>query len=354
MAKITVIKKATVNAKAINPHAKPAKDPLTSSKGSTYGELPACTACPLNTCVSAQLFPDIHAQDDAEKKTLRDCRCTNPTCYEAKMAIHLTRQQTELSKKHPDLVPVSRQYDLPPEQSKRLPGVLTAKSYEEVKPNARNAKPALVVDGNDRGSVIYVAPPKDRTPAKPVRIERPLEDRRKELEQKIETASRKAMLIAMSKPGSTWQKEATKLNPRLLLDLAAFAVSEGLDTNERVKFFIDAFKDQYGYEAIRKTMEKFERPKLAAALLGGLYGRMALSSNWSDGHKLLTEAAKAFGVDVKKIETDTRKEFSPELARLQSGKKAPAGTRVSERMKKTKAAATAKAKPQTSAKRKTA
>ncbi len=342
---------ATVNAKEINPHAKPAKDPLSSSKSSTYGELPACSVCPFNTCVSAQLFTDIHGPVDSEKKMTRDCRCTNPPCYETKMTIHLSRQQAELSAKHPDLVPVSRSYALDPVQAKRLPGVLPAASYEEVKPNAKNAKPALVVDGNDRGTVIYVAPPAKARSNTPERRERPVAERLKELNDRIAAATRKNVLFEMSKPTAKAASALKGIDAHLALDLAAFAISEGLDTNERKKFFGEAFDKDYSYESIRRTMEKFEKPKLVVALLGGVYGRMALASHWTDGHALLLDAAKHFGVDVKKIETETRKAFAGDLAKLTDKKKATV-TNIKNAKPKAKAAKPAKAaRSQTSARK---
>lgn len=300
----------TPNAKEINPHAKPAKDPLTSSKASTYGELPACTVCPLNTCVSAQLFPDLHGGNGGEK---RDCRCTNPKCYETKMAIHLSRTQAELAKKHPNLVPVSRAYNLDAIEAKRLPGVLTAQSYEEVKKTASGARPALVVHGNDRGNVIYVAEPKKPSgPVSAVRRERPVAERLKELDEKIKTATRMNVLMALAK--------SAKLDDTLLPYLAAFAVSEGLDQNQRTKLFgEETFKNMYSYRQIYPAVTKFDKPHLIAALVAGVFGRAALH-DFEQATDQIFDLAKHYRVDVKKIETTTRAAFAADRERI-TGKK---------------------------------
>jgi hypothetical protein len=78
---------------------------------------------------------------------------------------------------------------------------------------------------------------------------------------------------------------------------------------------------------------------------------MTLLPNWTDGHRILAAAAKNFGVDLKKIEADVRKQFADDLAKL-TGKKT--GPKAVEK-KTTATAKPAKAtRSQTSARRRTA
>ena len=106
----------------------------------------SCDACPKRTGASPALFPEVRQGDT----------CTDPTCFNGKIAAHVERKKAQLIAKDPELVVVSGQWK--PDAKAEIKG---RESYTELtakEAKARDdAKKVLVVDGEKAGQTIYVA-----------------------------------------------------------------------------------------------------------------------------------------------------------------------------------------------------
>jgi ParB family chromosome partitioning protein len=291
----------------LHPNATPAPDPLTKTN-KVFGTLPACTACQFNTAVNRVAYPDT----DPKVPT-----CAHAPCYDAKIEINLLRKQVELRKTSPNAVTVARSsgYGLDSAAKRKLGGVITAEKFTEVKPNAKGAVPALVVEGADRGRVIHIKP-SAKEEAAAARRTPPLAERLANLESDIAKQTRIQVLMAIAK--------AVKLDDTFVRRLAAFCLAEGLDQNERAKLGGERFEKAYSIDEIEKVLTPMPRALWLSSIVGGVYGRQALHGY--NNAKALFEAAQHFKVDVKAIEKKVRAEpnFAKRTHDLKAQKRTPA------------------------------
>lgn len=277
----------------VHPDAKPTALPAVKlGEAPKNFALPVCGGCRFNSA---------NMRDATDpKKPL----CMNATCYETKVTVDLNRKQETLRKESPDAVMISRSYTLEADAKKHLPAekVVTANQYEEVKSTARGAVKALVVDGRDRGQVTYIVPSKA--------VEREADKRRQPTAQERQEALERDYKHTLPIYQLKALAEAVKLDDAFLLDVAAFAVDEGFDSNLRKKFFGDVFEGTYGAESFRKKLASKKRPELLAIIATGLFAKhvgFSFSSGVPAGMK---DAIARYKVDSKAVEKAARAEFA--------------------------------------------
>jgi ParB/RepB/Spo0J family partition protein len=113
-----------------------------------------CNTCPKRSSYSPGLFDDT---DEAAELAAHD-RCLDGACWAVKLAAYLKRAEDKARQEHPGLVKVvteDLQWSDPLREDKTVLGV---HAFEKVKPDAKGAKPALVMQGPGAGKVIHVVP----------------------------------------------------------------------------------------------------------------------------------------------------------------------------------------------------
>jgi ParB/RepB/Spo0J family partition protein len=128
-----------------------------ATDGTLYPKAGACVNCPKRTSQTPHLFDDM---DDG--KTDAGDRCLDPACWAEKRRRNVDRKVIELKKDHKDLVFVTTKYTYGQEEDrlkKRFPGYRSMHHYNESKKGAPGAIPALVVHGDEAGTVKWVRPP---------------------------------------------------------------------------------------------------------------------------------------------------------------------------------------------------
>jgi ParB/RepB/Spo0J family partition protein len=103
----------------------------------------ACSTCPHRSSAHPTLFDDFETPSSDPTD-----RCLDPTCWKAKHAALLARQEAELRQAHPNLVRLTTLGD--------TKDAIPAWSARTAKKNQAGAVPALVVDGPDRGKLRWV------------------------------------------------------------------------------------------------------------------------------------------------------------------------------------------------------
>lgn len=114
----------------------------------------SCTDCPKRSGFTPDLFPELKKRDV----------CTDRTCFNKKVQAHITRKIDAHKKKGVELAKVAGDY------GKKGKGVVARWDWWPAKKGAKNAQPAIVVTGPDRGKVIYVTIEKPQ--ATPTRTQR--------------------------------------------------------------------------------------------------------------------------------------------------------------------------------------
>lgn len=113
----------------------------------------SCAGCPKRTDCVPGLF------DSFEDKSAA-ARCMDLVCWRKKEKAWLARKETILRAEHPELVTLTTEY------SKK--GVdFSASNSDLAKKGQRGAVPALVVDGKDKGDLVYIRPKRDAAPDVP-------------------------------------------------------------------------------------------------------------------------------------------------------------------------------------------
>ena len=98
-----------------------------------------CTTCPKRTGFSPDLFPDVEEKDT----------CTDATCLNAKLDIHLKRQLEKLEGE--DFVKVAENY-----LNKVPAGVINSYDWSECKKKDENSQRAIIINGIGRGRLLHV------------------------------------------------------------------------------------------------------------------------------------------------------------------------------------------------------
>lgn len=147
---------------------------------------PACAACFNRSSACPDLFDDV-------MKSADDDRCLDRRCYGEKMKRYIRRRQVELTKKHGKLILIDRgdysnRIFAPDDDIKNA----ARRDYqvETAKKGAKDARPALVVDGPGAGELRWVKDLYDRSSNSTARQEGPktLKERRRILKGKRDKA----------------------------------------------------------------------------------------------------------------------------------------------------------------------
>ena len=114
----------------------------------------ACVDCKKRTGAEPGLFD---ALENAAELKEHD-RCLDGACWALKLATHLQRAEDKARREHPGLVKVVTE-DLDwNDKLREDKTVLGVHAFEKVKPDAKGAKPALVMQGPGAGKVIHIVP----------------------------------------------------------------------------------------------------------------------------------------------------------------------------------------------------
>lgn len=273
----------------------------------------ACTTCPKRTGNA----PDFAAgQADPEV-------CTDADCFEAKSRAHLHQVRLSLNARGAEHVEVSSSY------TGAKKGALRPDRWEKAK-KGETSKPALVVDGPDRGQVIDVVVKPERKPA-PV-PDYAAEQRKREEFQAREHGIRMGILQEVG-------KQVTALtNADITVLLEAWLDRNYKGTTDLCKLHgIDPGKDSRErlFEQVPKMQTReFARLVMEAAIVSELHPYSA-----KEIPDRLLAAAKRYKVDAGKIRSTVE-----QAAKLQTSTKSKA---------KAKPKKAAKAGLQTSTKSKT-
>jgi len=121
--------------------------PWDRSDAALVPEAGSCVACPKRTGFIPALFPELEGGDN----------CTDPKCFNRKKSVFVQLKKAELAEREPDTIVVSGEWRYGDKSD-----VLDRSRYrvldEDAAADNPDAKKALVVDGQDAGHVIYIAP----------------------------------------------------------------------------------------------------------------------------------------------------------------------------------------------------
>lgn len=112
-----------------------------------------CSKCPKRTGHQPVLW------FDSEDQVKAGDQCMDPVCYQGKQAAWVARQAKELQEKHPKLVLVAKEYlsdDVAVSLRDQVGSFLPNWDYSPATKNAKDAVPAMVVDGSAAGKLTYV------------------------------------------------------------------------------------------------------------------------------------------------------------------------------------------------------
>ncbi|HSC20745.1 MAG TPA: ParB/RepB/Spo0J family partition protein [Solirubrobacterales bacterium] len=115
-----------------------------------------CALCTFRSSHHPTLFDGLDEPPRSAKKGGPADRCLNPPCWGRKMAAFLTRRETELREKHPNLLLL---YD---GSYRPQRGEVASWLTEPAKRSTPGAVPALFVEGSRRGTFSWVLPPTAR------------------------------------------------------------------------------------------------------------------------------------------------------------------------------------------------
>jgi ParB/RepB/Spo0J family partition protein len=302
--------------------------PFDKTDASLNPKMGPCTTCRYNTTVDPEAFPD-QPKD----------RCMAPACFAKKLDVFTLRKAAELAKeakaKKETIVTVSgsQPWQLPPDVKKTNTdrGVLMANQYREVKPNAKGATKAFVVNGEGRGTVKYISTEPvngsgDETKRKPTAKEK-AERAKLNLEQRANSEARRRVLAAI-------QQKAAKLTAPILRWIARHAIARSYDTKGVVKglgwIASDKAAQMSKYTsglttAVVKRLDKLPPADLVGVTLYAMcftddpYQTHTFSENSLQPH--VREVVKALGVDSAGI----RREVLKGLQTSARATKPPAG-----------------------------
>jgi ParB/RepB/Spo0J family partition protein len=110
-----------------------------------YPQAGACSACPKNTAVGNQLFPEYS----------KEHLCTDNKCFEMKLKLHLETIEKKLKEKGEEVVKISTSY------YSKDKNIIGSDKYNTCKKDDKGAKKALIVDANEYdskqiGNTVYI------------------------------------------------------------------------------------------------------------------------------------------------------------------------------------------------------
>lgn len=116
----------------------------------------ACNVCQHRTSCNPDLFDEVEVEDDDEDdgKVLKGDRCLKVECWKAKRLAWVTREIESAKATHKNLLLVKESY-----RSDDFPKAIDKWSIEKTKKSAEGAVPAMFVDGEHPGKLIWVKAP---------------------------------------------------------------------------------------------------------------------------------------------------------------------------------------------------
>jgi ParB family chromosome partitioning protein len=266
-----------------------------------------CTTCPKRTGFQPELFPDIKKQDT----------CTDPTCFQKKVAVYLQQRVEEAKKEsdgHYEVAKLSTEYGY--NAKKEQKDVLYLGNYTEIGRKdltCEHAQKGVVVDGKNKGRILTVcADPKcpthrsqGRYRASPEERERKKESNRRE---KIEAAVRDRIL---DETLAAWPKEPGKEEWEFLAEQLFEELWFEYQKKILARHEIEPKKLQYGLDTktpIKQWIKKQSKPELIHFLF-----EMALIRNIATEE--LRDHAKRLKVDIKTVEKEVREGFKKKEAK---------------------------------------
>lgn len=138
-----------------------------------YPQAGACESCPKRSGAAPMLFPDFAK---AEK-------CLDPECYTVKLDNLVQRRLSELTGAGEPFMKVAKNWT-------NEKGVLNSHEYQECKQKAKGAKRALVVEGSDRGKLLWAKKPERQSYTDEKTPEEKAAEKKNKLEAKIKKATR--------------------------------------------------------------------------------------------------------------------------------------------------------------------
>lgn len=113
----------------------------------------ACSECKNRTGFQPELW-----ETDLSPETLKkNDKCLDKNCWQQKAFLYLKNLRVTLKAKHPDLICVTDRHYVPSAIQKNFGTVLDSYDFDKTIQQKNGAVPALVVDGDNAGKLIYVA-----------------------------------------------------------------------------------------------------------------------------------------------------------------------------------------------------
>jgi ParB family transcriptional regulator, chromosome partitioning protein len=284
----------------------------------------SCVDCPKRTGHNKLLFSDLGRQD----------ACTDPSCYQAKVAVHLAKQIAA----KPQLVQISTAYGKQQEGSKVLPrNQYTTIRDEKPKTKEEAKRPefkvckftteAIIAEGSDLGAVHKVC----ANPTCPVHHPKQ-ETNRDDAKWKAEQEKQRKEQVIANTTGIRVLKAIGDAVPVRLMkrDLLFVLMQTFPLLNE---WQMQTLARQHG---IRKDRETDMLDKLFTAFLRradeGTLSRLlvevsvVLASGRSNGISVLREAATTYKVDADAIALKVKQEFAAKVKAKKGTKPVASGT----------------------------
>lgn len=108
----------------------------------------ACTSCPKRSSAQPFLFFD----DEKAAADIKNDSCLDKACWEKKSEAHFARKVALLEKEHPNLQKVATTY----QGAQGRGDVISSSNYNRCTKKDKGAKPAIVVDGNEVGKLLWI------------------------------------------------------------------------------------------------------------------------------------------------------------------------------------------------------
>lgn len=113
----------------------------------------ACSDCKNRTGFQ----PELWETDTSPEAVKKNDKCLDANCWQQKAILYLKNLAAELKGKHPDLIYVTEGYGVGTTMQERFGSVLNQYDFNKTIKQKKNAVPALVVNGDNAGKMIYVA-----------------------------------------------------------------------------------------------------------------------------------------------------------------------------------------------------
>jgi ParB family chromosome partitioning protein len=285
--------------------------PFKKDDAALVPDVGACPTCEKRSGFAPALFPELAKRDV----------CLDGACFQRKIDAHLARKTAELQAEHPDLVQIKRGWS----NGKPKAGEpLMEGQFHEVKKGTAGAKPAIVVDGHDRGAVKWITTEKPKT-----RDRNPDVERWQQQEAKRAKAAKQRGALRRLQFAAISEKLPSALDLKWARFLVTFLIEEvHQDTCREVckalALDVEKEKNTFGFYAKRlekavTTLDVAGCTQLALQLLLGA----DLATGPYDASKAdrLIEAAKLTKVDLSKIKLPPEKVAAKKKASAKKAKR---------------------------------